>query len=229
MGLFWGVRRGPKTPLFGPFSGPPKNPDFPGPPKSGPARGRAGGGFWGPAGNPPKGGFWPKWPISDSNLLESMAPPGRPPKPPKMAKNAKKPKFQFVPNGRVIKYPPKCALPPPRGSRRGPPGALLGTLAGGPFLGVSRDPQNGPSWGPLRAAGMGVLGTPKIDPPEIAPQWCSPSADNPPDINPPPVGVTDAASPSAPPMAMHHRHSSTHLRQRLAPSGLSSTLLVAPR
>jgi len=49
--------------------------------------------------------------------------PRRPPKTRKIPKNPKKPDFHFVPTGRVIKYPPKCTPPGPRGAPPGVQGA----------------------------------------------------------------------------------------------------------
>ena len=49
-------------------------------------------------------------------------------------KNPKKPKIHFVPTGRVIKYPPKCAPPGPPGGppgRGGSPGAPICLPPGG--------------------------------------------------------------------------------------------------
>jgi hypothetical protein len=151
-GSFWGCFWGSGKPRFwGEFRGPEKtrkNPDFRprilrgvfrgGPAGEGSGRGRI-------------GDFGQK-PISKRYSHRRVR------KGPILAKKPKNPEFQFVPNGRVIKYPPKCAPPRPAGPRRrAPPGALLGDPSGGGFLGPSGTPKNTPPGRPFGQPNRGIL------------------------------------------------------------------------
>ena len=73
-----------------------------------------------------------------------------------------------VPNGRVIKYPPKCAPPLPGGGPGGPPGGPPGPAPGTPLRGVLDIPP------------AGAPAYPRL-PPEVYPQ---------PGVSPPPVSHT---------------------------------------
>ena len=141
-------RGGPGAPSGGAAGRPARAPPRgrpPGPPGPGPARAGAAGGprgprghfggfhgfgrfwrFWGVFGPPVQrfrlenGGFWGPWGIPRIGGESRFCP-----------KNRKKPKFHFVPTGRVIKYPPKCTPPRARGGPRGPPGGPPGAPRSG--------------------------------------------------------------------------------------------------
>ena len=140
---FWGVPGGPFGGLFGPFLG----------------------GSWGGPGGPPK------YPLfGGSRRGPKSAPAGTPGGAPGPRKNAKKiqPDFpdagkianrgaNFVPTGRVIKYPRKCTPPGPPGAPGGAPG---GPPKIPPFWTPKIPPKMGPFWAPKRGSKRGPFWPP---------------------------------------------------------------------
>ena len=131
-------KRGPKTPQKPPQKGVKNGPFWgsPGGPPGGPRGGPGGGPRGGPRGGQKMGKFGdPLGQISN----------------------------HCVPTGRVIKYPRKCALFPPRGAPPGPPpGPPQKGAKNGPFLGVPRGVNLGPKYPLFR----GVWPTPQNPPPQ---------------------------------------------------------------